>query len=235
MAVRASCGRAFMLIFILAESALELVPKQLARHPQIVRNASRKEKKTDEILLDRSYHHAAMRLLEGGEKRGRPDIVHVTLLEVLGTPLNSEGLLQLYVHTSDDHVITVDPSTRLPRNYDRFVGLMEQLYSSKSVPENRRPLLKIRKLSLEKLLDEVKPTKVTAFSTAGKTAALRDICAKLASESKPAVIVGGFAKGHFSRKTLSLADEVYCISRRSLDASIVASRIIYEYELAVGV
>ena len=117
-----------MLTFILAESALETVPQELWKHPAIENYSEKKGKSPRLIVLDRSYHHAAMEGMKDGEKRGRPDIVHFSLLEALGSPLNREGLLKVYVHTFDDHVISVDPQTRLPKNYNRFIGLMEQLF-----------------------------------------------------------------------------------------------------------
>ncbi len=58
-------------------------------------------------ILDRSYHHAAMKDIADSEKRGRPDIAHLCLLEALGSPLNKEGLLRTYVHTYNDYVISV--------------------------------------------------------------------------------------------------------------------------------
>ena len=69
-----------------------------------------------------------MGLLDCPEKRGRPDIVHFTLLEALGSPLNLEGLLKIYVHTYSGYVIDVRPEVRLPRDCNRFSGLMEQLF-----------------------------------------------------------------------------------------------------------
>ncbi|RLG20801.1 hypothetical protein DRN72_04605 [Methanosarcinales archaeon] len=56
-------------------------------------------------LLDSSYHHKAMRMLENPDKRGRPDIVHFCLLEALGSPLNVDGKLSTVVHTYDGKII----------------------------------------------------------------------------------------------------------------------------------
>jgi len=75
-----------------------------------------------------------MRTLTNASKRRRPDIAHFTVLEALGSPLNKEGVLRTYMHTLDDRVITVSPKIRLPRNYDRFVGLIEQLFQKDRIP-----------------------------------------------------------------------------------------------------
>jgi len=223
-----------LLIFILTESALELVPKKIANHPSIRKHAARKKKKPGEILLDRTYHHAAMRRLAGAEKRGRPDIAHITLLQVLGTPLNMSGMLKTYLHTAADYVIEIDSRTNLPRNYERFVGLMEQLHVQHRVPSKGARLLSIKKATLSELLNEVQPSKTLAFSTMGRAKSLQETCEAISGEKNPAVIVGGFPHGHFSADTMALTDEIVSIHPQALDAWVVASRIIYEYERAIG-
>ena len=116
-----------MLHICLVESGLELVPKEISKHPLIRRYAKKRGKKPSKVLLDISFHYHAMKNLKDFNKRGRPDIVHFCLLEALGSPLNKMALLRIYVHTYDGKVVFIDPSTRIPKNYIRFVGLMEQL------------------------------------------------------------------------------------------------------------
>jgi len=222
------------LVLILAESAVELVPPELTKHPSILKLAKKRGKKPSEILLDRSYHHAAMRSIKDAEKRGRPDIVHTTLLESLGTPLNREGLLQTYVHSVDNRVVEIDSNVRLPVNYDRFVGLLEQLYAVGRVPEADEPLLAIRKQTLNQLLGEIKPSTTVAFTTLGEYKDLGRLCEELAKERKPAILIGGFPRGHFSKETLDLADRAVRIDKEALEAWVVASRAVYAYELAIG-
>jgi len=222
------------LILILAEAAVELVPPELVKHSSVLKLAEKRGKKPNEILLDRSYHHAAMRSLKDAEKRGRPDIIHTTLLELLGTPLNREGLLQTYVHTVDNRVVEIDSNVRLPVNYDRFVGLLEQLYAVGRVPEVGEPLLAIRKQTLNQLLREIKPSTTVALTTLGEYKDIRELCEELAKERKLTVLIGAFPRGHFSEETLSLADRVVRIDREALEAWVVASRAVYAYELAIG-
>jgi len=222
------------LVLILAESAVELVPPELTKHPSILKLAKKRGKKPSEILLDRSYHHAAMRSIKDAERRGRPDIVHTTLLELLGTPLNREGLLQIYVHTVDNRVVEIDSNVRLPVNYDRFVGLLEQLYAVGRVPEAGEPLLAIRKQTLSQLLGEIKPSTTVALTTLGEYKDLGRLCEELAKERRPAILIGGFPRGHFSKETLDLADRAVRIDKEALEAWVVASRAVYAYELAIG-
>ena len=87
-----------LLILILAESALERIPKKLWTHPAVKSYAQERKKPAKLLLLDRSYHHFAMRELKENQKRGRPDIIHFSLLEALSSALNKEGFLQVFVH-----------------------------------------------------------------------------------------------------------------------------------------
>ena len=223
-----------MLNLVLAESALELVPRKLWSHPAVSKRAKLLGKEPGQMVLDRSYHHAAMLSLEESQKRGRPDIVHFCLLNALGTPLNREGLLRTVVHTRDDKVISVRPETRLPRNYDRFVGLVEQLCRLGRVPETGEALLEIRGEGLPKLVSELGASRIVALSRAGVRSTVEDVIESIMGESNPLFLVGGFPTGSFSSATIKLADDVFSIDPETLDAWVVVSRLIYEYERAIG-
>jgi rRNA small subunit pseudouridine methyltransferase Nep1 len=66
----------------------------------------------------------------------RPDIVHQVsfrdedllttkcLLNLLDSPLNRAGLLRVYIKTTNNILIEVNPSVRIPRTFKRFAGLM---------------------------------------------------------------------------------------------------------------
>ena len=223
-----------MLILVLAEAALETVPKELWRHPAVRRHSKRQRKPPKQLLLDRSLHHSAMRRLDDNLKRGRPDITHFTLLEALGSPLNKEGHLQVYVHTNQDYIITVNPTTRLPRNYNRFIGLMEQLYELEKVPSDGQPLLKLEPKTLQQLLAETKADYILAFSREGKPKTIQDAVSALQSKQSSAVIVGGFPHCHFLETTAQLVDEVVCVDSEMLEAWTITSRVIYEYERSLS-
>jgi rRNA small subunit pseudouridine methyltransferase Nep1 len=169
--------------------------------------------------------------LSNAEKRGRPDIAHITLLQILSSPLNKEGRLRSFVHTINDDVIQVDGKTRLPRNYDRFVNLIEQLFVDRRVPPQGDPLLTVKKSSIQELLETVQPSVTVAFSSIGTPTTMRNVCRDLARERFPTVLIGGFAHGHFSKTISDLADMVVSIYHEPLDAWVVASRVVYEYEV----
>lgn len=221
------------LTLVLAESALETIPRELWDHPLIRQFSKRRDKHPKFIVLDRSYHHHAMKTLEKGMKRGRPDIVHFSLLEALGAPLNREGLLRVYVHTINDYVISVSPETRLPKNFSRFIGLIEDLFEHGRVPPEGKPLLTLEAKTLLALINELRPTYTVIFDKPGKVKTFEETALTLVRHDKPLVIVGGFPHGEFSKLTLSLANEIICVDPETLEAWTVVSRIIYEYERAI--
>ncbi|MEM2123193.1 MAG: 16S rRNA methyltransferase [Candidatus Bathyarchaeia archaeon] len=223
------------LIIVLVESALELVPRSIINHPSVVKYARRRGKKADEVLLDRSHHHFAMRGLPEAERRGRPDIVHLTLLNILGTPLNKRGLLECYVHTRDDKVVVVDPETRLPRSYDRFLGLVEQLFRFGVVPVDDHPFMEIKDSTLAQLIRDLMPSTVIGLSVMGPPNPLREICESVSKLAKVMVLIGGFPRGHFSDETLGVIDSLYRIHWEGLDSWVVASRVVYQFELSQGI
>jgi rRNA small subunit pseudouridine methyltransferase Nep1 len=222
-----------MLHLTFAESALERVPPSLWNHPSVVKKARQAGKNPSKTLLDRTYHHRAMLKLANAAKRGRPDILHFSLLAAFGTPLNKEGLLKTYVHTVDDHIIHFNPDVRLPKNYNRFVGLIEQLFERGKIPVEAPTLLKLEQGGFQKLVEEVQPSYIIAFSRSGRLKLPQKVIDRRKEENLM-VVVGAFPRGHFSKTLLDIADEVVSIDVEPLEAWIVASRILYDYERVLG-
>nr|AIE94949.1 hypothetical protein [uncultured marine thaumarchaeote AD1000_54_F06] len=46
-------------------------------------------------------------------------------------------------------------------------------------------------------------------------------------------MIGGFQKGHFSNETQRIIEKSFSINDLSLEAHIVASRLVYEYEKTI--
>ena len=59
-------------------------------------------KTPSEILLDNSWHFAAMKGIENEIKRGRPDLIHFSILEATTIPLYAKNKIKIFVHTIDD-------------------------------------------------------------------------------------------------------------------------------------
>ncbi len=218
---------------IIGEAALETVPREIASHPSVTRLAERKGKKAEETLLDISFHYAAMKELRDWERRGRPDITFLTLLDLLERPLNKEGCLQVYVHTLNDLVIWVSPEINMPRNYTRFVGLVEQLFSVGRVPPKGKPLMLLKKGRIQDVVKGVEHSKVVFLTENGRKVKIDRYFSELVKLENPILVLGGFQRGEFT--DLSLADEQISVYKRPLDAWIVGSIVSHEMERALGI
>ncbi|HET7336667.1 MAG TPA: ribosome biogenesis protein [Candidatus Nitrosotalea sp.] len=217
-----------MLSLVIAESALELVPMELQRHNSVTASARRFNKKPSEILLDISWHFAAMKGIKNEIKRGRPDLIHFSLLEACSIPLYFENRLNVFVHTIDDKVISIGQNVRLPKSYHRFIGLVEKLYNTKEIKENSNTLLTLEDMSFGELIRKINPEQTIALSSKG----IKSSYQKLSEEIKnnTCLVVGGFSKGQFSDKNKEYFDKIVSVDNNPLEAHIIISRILYEYE-----
>lgn len=220
---------------ILAESALETVPREIVDHPSVKRWAERRGKEPDKVLLDISYHYTAMKGLRDWDRRGRPDIVYVTLLNLLGSPLSKEGMLQVYIHTIRDFVIKVDRDIKLPRNYLRFLGLMEQLFDVGKVPPTGKWLMRLEKKNLRELFKEIESSKIIFLTEEGKRMKGQKFGEMVTEEENPSVVIGGFQKGEFKEEYLRLADHKVSLYKKALDAWIIASMVVHEIGRALRI
>jgi rRNA small subunit pseudouridine methyltransferase Nep1 len=216
-----------MLHLVIAEAELEPVPKSIRNHPAVVRYAKKRGKKPGEVLLESTYHHAALRKLPDGDRRGRPDIVHICLLNALESIANREGLLRVYVHTRNDEVIHIKPETRLPRNYNRFLGLMESLFKDRIVPRDLG-LLRMEKMGLMELIDGINPDGIFVMHEEGALTKPIDFGRRLASLRNPTVIVGGFPHGDFTNRVRGERISLY---RKPLMAWTVINEVLSGFEV----
>ena len=222
-----------MLTIVLAESELERIPIALLRHQTIVSSAQRRMKKPSEILLDSNYHHAAMRNLPEWERRGRPDIVHLFLLVTLESIANKKNFLRVIVHTRNDEMIAFNPTTRIMRNYDRFVGLMEQLFEKQVIPDEEKPLITLTKdKKLNQIVKQNSYDYIIAFSSEGKHVNLPTYFTDVQKKKKENIlcIIGGFPKGNFNNDVTELSDEIISIYPEMVPAWTVASEVVVNYE-----
>ena len=217
-----------MLSLVLAESALELVPKELQKHNSVVAYSKKMDKKPSQVLLDVSWHFAAMKGIRDEIKRGRPDLIHLCLLEACTIPLYFEKKLRVYIHTIDDKVIFIGENVRLPKSYHRFVGLIEKLYSAEKIEEGGKKLLEIKDITFSDLIDKIDAKNVIGLSTKGRTSSYEKLAQNINEDS--CIVIGGFSKGHFSDKILKRVGSLVTVDKKSLEAHVVISRLLYECE-----
>ncbi|MFX0024255.1 MAG: 16S rRNA methyltransferase [Candidatus Hermodarchaeota archaeon] len=217
------------LILLLVECGLELIPKYMRNHPSVKKNLSSKIYSSQ--LLDNALHYSAMKTLPNLEKRGRPDIAHLCLLNALGSPVNKTGNLKIFLHTTNDRIFEFNPEIRIARNYNRFKGLMAKLLIDNDINVNGNQLISQFKGDLYTLIHKFKKPDITIFSSKGKLINdYKQLFEENSSKNK-ICIIGGFQKRNYSEEILNLSKNVISISKYSLDAWVVVSKIINFYEL----
>ena len=220
-----------MISLVLAESSLELVPEELQDHPSVLSHARKLGKSPSEILLDNSWHFAAMKGIDDEIKRGRPDLVHFSILEATTIPLYLHNKIKIYVHTIDDKVIYIGENVHIPKSYHRFEGLIEKLFLEKVILSNTTTLMEVKKKSFSELINEIKPSKIIGFSTKGQLKSFEKISSEISDDT--CIVIGGFQKGHFSESIKSKINHLFSVGDISYEAHVVIARMLYEYEKTV--
>lgn len=224
-----------MLSLLLADAELELVPKEIQSHPSAVRYAGKRGKKVSQTLLDATVHHSALKKIADGQRRGRPDIVHIFLLLCLDSILNIEGRLQIAVHTRNNEYIEVNPATRLQKNYNRFVGLMEGLFESRVVPSANNPLITLQPhQSLDMIVNKIGADEVIVFSETGEKVVLNEFFRNYRDRKKILCIIGGFPEGTYLSPVNKLATKTISIHNRPLKVWTVTSEVLVNYRNSIS-
>lgn len=234
-----------MLTLLLVDSALELVPSDIVLHSSVIIHAKRRGKRTKNLILDSSLHHTAMKKLKDANRRGRPDLVHTFLLVALESVLNLEGGLHVLVHTYDNKLLRFDSQIRLPKNYNRFIGLIEQLYEAGMVPREltediNKPLIKLEhNKKVPEIVESVraeaeaenKKLKVVTLSDKGKPVNPGNYFRAAAeSGSDMLCLLGGFPEGSFKTDLSKIIiDDTISVYPEPLKLWTAAMEILVNY------
>ena len=217
------------LTIIFVDCGLEIIPKQIRHNPSISRSISQKNYSSQ--LLDNALHHSAMKNLKNFEKRGRPDITHLCLLNALGSPLNKKEKMKVYIHTYHNKIFEMNPKIRIARNYNRFKGLMAKLLIEERIATEDSILISSVNENLQNLINKFKNSEILLFSHKGRLIkSYRDLFSE-SSNKNYVVVIGGFQKSTFSKEILQLSENLISLSEYTLDAWIVVSKIINYYEI----
>ena len=220
-----------MLNIILSESSLELIPKEMHNHPSVTSYSKKFKKSVSNTLLDNSWHFGAMKGLENEIKRGRPDIIHLTLLSLCTSPAFYQNKIKVFVHTINDEIISINNNTHLPKSYHRFQGLIEKLFLTKKIESEDEILMEMESSTLSQLISKIRPTQIIGFTTKGKKTTFEKLIKQI--EENSCILIGGFQKGHFSKETEKIIEQSFSMHDSPLEAHLVASRLVYEYEKTI--
>ena len=159
----------------------------------------------------------------------RPDILHQSLLTILDSPLcKMDHVSDIYIHTSSNVLIRVDPATKLPRTFNRFAGLMAQLLQKFAIRAEKGPgkLLKCIKGPVTQYLPG--DAHVIALSREGEhKQKARALMEGLDDGRSLVFVVGAFAHGHLD---ISYADRVVSLTELPLSAACCLSKLTHALE-----
>jgi rRNA small subunit pseudouridine methyltransferase Nep1 len=216
-----------MLHLVIAETELELIPEELHSNSEIKNYCRSRGKKPDKCVLDANQTPNATISISNGAVRGRPEILHICLLNALESDLYRNEKIQIWVHTRQDKVIKIDHRFRIPRMYSRFLSLMEELFDSGQVPPEGLASLTLEEKTLKNLVKSIKPSKTYILSKQGKNIKKSTLIKQISKSKKPLIIVGGFTDRDFSEKTKKLTKEIYSISENQLMSWSVLGAVVY--------
>ena len=169
------------------------------------------------------------RARQGGDRRERPRARPPSLAP---TPPHRTHQA-LYIHTSKNVLIQVNPAVRLPRTFKRFCGLFVQLLHKLSIRASNGPdkLLRVIKGPVEKHLPPGAP-RVALSRVAPDAVGLKSFAASLPAGATPGFVVGAQSHG---QAVAPYVDRWVSISEFPLSAACVLSRIPGALEDAWGI
>ena len=116
-------------------------------------------------------------------------MTHFALLEALGSPLNKEGLLQVYVHTNKNRVICVDQQVGVPKWHAEIGGLLDK--EGDLTDEERVELVAMRRLHESKPMLGTRGVRLGVIKAglyAMQVRALLEAAAKLRDAGKKPIV-----------------------------------------------
>ncbi len=218
---------------ILAEAEVELIPQEILGHGAVEAHARNLNRAATSMLLDQNHHHAAMRRLPNKERRGRPDIVHTTLLHLLESPLCRAGGLQVCIHTRHRELIRIRPETRLPRGEARFQGVMARVLKQ-GASQDQDPLIwNDGKRSAEQILESFAKGPVFRLDEGGTTATPLQLVDQ-AKRDDLTIVLGAFPHGEWGGEWTKAVPKTVSIWPEALNAWVVAAEVAVSFRARHG-
>jgi len=184
-------------------------------------------------LMNCDDHRDLCKKLKRDHKIFRPDICHQELLALLDSPLNKAGLLQVYIRTTNNVLIEINPSIRIPRTYKRFSGLIVQLLHKMKIKAGTTStiLMKVIKNPFSQYLPA--GTRVLGMSCEGTLYSPHGLATSLIPSDPTATdlppvcfIIGAMAAGHITIEDHPYIEKMISVSEYPLSGASAISRIL---------
>lgn len=209
--VKSSKKQSHKLIIILKHASLELSKSK--HHPEI---------------LNSDDHLKQIHQMKKTAEDYRPDITHQCLLSLFDSPLNKTGMLQVYIHTSNNILIEINPICRIPRTFKRFSGLFSQLLLKSKIqaPGSNEILLKLVNGGIKSIIPKCIP--LIELNENSRLINIDEYGKSISRKSKSvAYLIGAMSKGEMMNEE---KDDSVSLSSYGLTASVVCSRVVNAYE-----
>ena len=102
---------------------------------------------------------------------------------------------------------------------------------AKKIESETEILMQMENSSLSKLISKIQPDEIIGLTTQGQKTTFEKLTHQIKENS--CILIGGFQKGHFNKETEKIIETSFSIHDSSLEAHLVASRIVYEYEKTI--
>ncbi len=142
----------------------------------------------------------------------------------------------MFFHLRDGRVFSVAPNTRLPRNYNRFLGVLAQLLLKDHVPDEKPFLMELVAGTLPQFFG---PRAYDHVCVLTRTGVIMDLPRHFeqGGDGKWLCVIGAFQEGFFHPPTMQEFRKqpfhLMSISPSGLTAGTVAGRVLYAYEMAM--
>ena len=194
-----------------------------------------------ELLNCDDHRDLCKRKLKRDPKEFRPDICHQELLALIDSPLNKSGSLQVYIKTSKNVLIEVNPVIRIPRTFKRFSGLIVQLLHKMKIKAGTTSttLMKVIKNPFSQHLPP--GTRVYGMSCEGTLYSPNGLANALipsdpSADSPPiCFVIGAMAAGHITVEDHPYIEKMISVSEYPLSGAAAISRILCGIENHWGI
>jgi rRNA small subunit pseudouridine methyltransferase Nep1 len=194
-----------------------------------------KTKKGEFQLLNCDDHINVLKKTNRDPANYRPDIIHQEIMAVLDSPLNKAGKVRLLVHTQKNVLFEVNSTTRVPRTFKRFSGLMVQLLHRLKIrsADGKDTLLKVIKNPISRHLPA--GAQVYGFSQHGTLYSPTSFAESL-PDNKPVVfVIGAMAAGSIKPEDHPYMTSTISLSEYPLSGVVAANRLLGAIEARHGI
>ena len=156
-------------------------------------------------------------------------------MAVLDSPLNKSGKVRLLVHTEKNVLIEVNPSTRVPRTFKRFSGLMVQLLHRLKIrsADGNDTLLKVIKNPIGRHLPA--GALCYGFSQHGKLFSPTSFAETLPDDKPVVFVLGAMAAGSIKPEDHPYMKSTVSLSEYPLSGVVAINRLLGAVEARRGI